>query len=101
RLARKLKGSWNRQKARRKVALRRLKVGRTRKDFHFKTALDLVRRFDTICIEALHVKGMVKHHRLAKAICDVAWASFFGILTAKAEEAGRRVEKVDPRYTSQ
>ncbi len=100
-LSRKRQGSWNRKKARRKVALRHLKVSRTRQDFHHQEARKLVDDFEVIRVEDLNVRGMVKNHHLAQAISDVAWSSFFGILKAKAEEAGRQVEKVDPRYTSQ
>lgn len=101
RLSRKKKGSANRRKARQKVALAHLKVSRTRKDFHHKEAAKLVNRFDRIAVEDLNIKGMVKNHHLAKAISDVAWSAFFGILKSKAEKAGREFEKVDPRYTSQ
>jgi len=38
---------------------------------------------------------------LAKSIADAAWNTFITILTCKAEEAGRQVVKVDPKYTSQ
>lgn len=101
RLSRKKKGSANRRKARQKVALAHLKVSRTRKDFHHKEAAKLVKKFDAIAVEDLNVKGMVKNHHLAKAISDVAWSAFFGILKSKAENAGREFEKVNPRYTSQ
>lgn len=101
RLSKKKKGSKNRVKARQKVALRHLKVQRARKDFHHKTAADLVKRFDRIAVEDLNVKGLVKNHHLAQAISDVAWSQFFGILQSKAAEAGRQFERVNPRYTSQ
>jgi putative transposase len=100
RLARKKRGSNNRREARRKVALRHLKVSRSRKDFHHKTAAKLVKRFDLIAVEDLNIKGLAKS-RLAKSVLDVAWAAFFRILMVKAADAGRRVEKVDPRFTSQ
>lgn len=101
RLSKKKKNSKNRAKARKKVALAHLKVGRTRKDFHHKTAKKLVDRFDRIAVEDLNVKGLVKNHHLARAISDVAWSAFFTILISKAANAGRQVEKVNPRYTSQ
>lgn len=101
RLSKKKKGSRNRVKARQKVALRHLKVQRTRKHFHYETAADLVERFDYIAVEDLNVCGMVKNHHLAQAIADVAWSQFFGILQSKAANAGRQFERVNPRYTSQ
>jgi putative transposase len=101
RLSRKIKGSQNRKKARRKVALRHLRVQRARKHFHHEEAAKLVKAFDRIAVEDLNIRGMVKNRYLAKAILDVAWGQFFAITKAKAENAGRTFERRDPRYTSQ
>lgn len=101
RLSKKKRGSSNRKKAKQKVALAHLKVTRARKHFHHETAAKLVSQFDAIAVEDLNVKGMVKNPSLAKAISDVAWSAFFLILQSKAENAGRRFEKVAAAYTSQ
>jgi putative transposase len=101
RLSRKKRGSLNRQKARNKVALRHLKVSRSRKDFHHKVSRRLVDRFDKVAVEQLNIRGMVKNHHLAKAISDVAWGNFQLILASKAASAGREFVKVPARYTSQ
>ncbi|MGH9849584.1 MAG: RNA-guided endonuclease InsQ/TnpB family protein [Blastocatellia bacterium] len=101
RLSRKKNGSKRRAKQKAKVAKAHLKVARCRKDFHHKDSTDLVRRFDAITVEDLNIRGMVKNHRLAQAISDVAWGSFFTMTQTKAESAGRVFERVDPRYTSQ
>ena len=101
RLSRKVKGSQNRGKARGKVALRHLRVQRARKHFHHEEATKLVKRFDRIAVEDLKIRGMVKNRYLAKAILDVAWGQFFAITKSKAENAGRKFERVNPRYTSQ
>lgn len=45
--------------------------------------------------------GMVKNHHLAKSIMDASWGAFLDILTAKAENAGHEVIRVNPRFTSQ
>jgi len=58
-------------------------------------------RIDAITVEDLNIRGMVKNRRLARAISDVAWGRFFTMTKGKAENAGRRFERVDPRYTSQ
>lgn len=99
-MSRKVKGSQNRRKARKKIALRHLKTTRARKHFHYQTALKIVRAFDFIAVEDLNVKGLAGG-MLAGSVASVAWGAFLLILICKAEEAGRRVEKVDPRYTSQ
>jgi putative transposase len=101
RLSRKVKGSTNRTKARKKVALAHLKISNTRKDFHHKVSTDLVNRFDRITVEALNVRKMVKDRNFSKAILDVAWGSFFLITNAKAVNAGREFVKKNPAYTSQ
>jgi putative transposase len=38
---------------------------------------------------------------LNRSILDAGWGQFRSILTGKAEEAGRRLIAVNPRYTSQ
>ncbi len=100
-LSRAQKMSANRAKARQRVALRHLKVQRARLDFHHKTALDLVRRFDRVAVEDLQVPNLLKNHTLAKSISDAGWASFLGILACKVEWTGKQIERVEPRYTSQ
>lgn len=101
RLSRRKKGSNRRRKARRLLAKAHLKVKRTRLDFHHKVALDLISRFDHIVVEDLNISGMVKNHPLAKSISDVGWGAFLNVLVAKAANAGRTVEKVNPAWTSQ
>lgn len=101
RLSKKNHGSNNRKKARQKVALAYLKTTRARKHFHHETAAKLVKQFDAIAVEGLNIKGMTKNPKLSKAISDVAWGAFFLILQSKAENAGRRFEKVSAAYTSQ
>lgn len=95
------KRSNRRRKAVRQLQKKHQKIQRQRADFHHKTALNLVRKFDTIAVEDLNVKGMMKNHHLAKSISDAGWSQFISILTSKAENAGREVIKVSPAYTSQ
>jgi putative transposase len=77
------------------------KVQRQRCDFHHKTALSLLRTYDTIYLEELRVTNMVRNPHLAKSISDAGWAAFRTILEAKAACAGRQVVAVPPVYTSQ
>ncbi len=101
RVSRRKKGSERRKKARVLLAKAHLKVHRARLDFCHKTADSLVSRFDTIAVEKLNIKGMVKNHQLAKSISDAGWGQFVSILTQKAESAARQVIAVNPAYTSQ
>jgi putative transposase len=95
------KRSNRRRKAVKLLAKKHQRIRRQRADFHHKTALNLIREFDAIAVEDLNVRGMVKNHHLAKSISDAGWSQFILILTSKAEEAGRKVVKVNPSYTSQ
>lgn len=99
-LARKKRGSHRRKQARRRVAKLHQKIANQRKDFHHKLARGLVSRYDTVAHEDLNILGLARS-RTAKSVLDAGWAQFLAILAYKAEEAGRRVVGVDPKYTSQ
>jgi putative transposase len=101
RVSRRKRGSHRRRKAVHLLAKAHQRVRRARADFHYKTALALVRQYDTIYHEDLQTANMLKNHNLAKSISDVGWAAFLSILAAKAAYAGRRVVAVPPAYTSQ
>lgn len=100
-LARKKKGSNRRKKAKLLVAKAHQKIRNQRRDFRHKFAKQLVDAYGVICVEKLNIRGMVHNHSLAKSISDAAWGSFVAILCSKAEGAGCKVVKVDPRGTSQ
>ncbi len=101
RVSRRKKGSKRRRKAVGMLQRAHQTVKRQRLDFHHKTALNLLRQYDTIYLEDLRVANMVRNRRLAKSISDVGWAQFRTILEAKAACAGRRVVAVPPASTSQ
>ena len=100
-VSRKKKGGKNRKKAVKRVQKLHAKVRNTRNEFHHKAVNDLIRCYGTIAVESLRVSNMLGNHRLARAISDVAWATFVSILRYKAESAGAVVMDVDPRNTSQ
>ena len=101
RVSRRKKGSARRRKAVKLLAKAHLKVKRQRQDFHHKTALALVRSYDTIYHEELQIANLVRNHHLAKSISDAGWGGFLAILSFKAASAGRSVIAVDPAFTSQ
>ncbi len=92
--SRRQKGSANRDKTRRKVAITHAKVARARLDHHHKQALALVRENQVIHVEDLNIVGMVANRRLARAISDAGWAQFLRILGEKADRYGRTVHTV-------
>jgi putative transposase len=77
------------------------KVRRQRQDFHHKTALAIVRQYDTIYHEDLQTANMVRNHHLATSIQDAGWSQFLSILAFKAVYAGKRAVAAPPAYTSQ
>jgi putative transposase len=101
RVARRKKGSHRRRKAVQVLAKAHQTVRRQRADFHHKTALQLVRQYDTIYHEDLRVANMVRNRHLAKSISDAGWSAFLACLSFKAASAGREVVAVDPAFTSQ
>jgi putative transposase len=100
-LCRRKKDPHRRRKAAKNVAKTHLKIGRQRRDHHFKTARLYAEEFHHIMVEDLQILNMVKNHHVSKSIHDASWGQFLTILSAKAESAGHRVIRVNPRYTSQ
>ena len=99
-LSRKKKGSRGFENQRLKVARLHEKISNSRADYLHKCSISLIRRYDTICIEDLNVRGMTKNHRLAKSISDASWGKFVSMLTYKAEWNGKKVVRVDRFFPS-
>ena len=105
-LARKQKDSNGWEEQRMKVAKIHESLANSRKDWQHKVSADIVKRYDTICIEDLGVKQMeekkkgVKKNRLSKSISDAGWSSLVAMIVYKAEMNDRTVVKVDRYYPS-
>jgi putative transposase len=107
RLSRRKKGSQNREKARRKVANLHLQIANIRQDALHKATSTIVaktkpdsERPRTIVLEELNVAGMLKNHKLARAIADVGLAEFRRQIVYKASLAGEQVLLADQWYPS-
>jgi putative transposase len=95
------KGTPERAKRRKVVARVHERIRFRRENFIHQQVAGLIKRFGLFAVEALVVRSMVHHPKLAKSIADAAWSAFFAHLVLKAEEAARQVVKVPPAYTSQ
>jgi putative transposase len=99
-LARKLKGSANRQKAKRRVARIHRKISDIRKDQLHKLTTRLVRENQSIAIEDLTVRNMLKNHYLAGSIADASWGMLKQQLEYKCQWYGRDLIIVDRWFPS-
>ncbi|MEO3828457.1 RNA-guided endonuclease TnpB family protein [Actinomadura sp. B10D3] len=99
-LARKAKGSANRDKAKRKVARIHARITDRRRDFLHKLSTRLVRENQTVVIEDLNVRNMAQNHSLARAISDAAWRQLRTMLEYKADWYGRELVVIDRWFPS-
>jgi putative transposase len=99
-LSRKEKGSRNRERARRRVARIQQQISNSRKDHLHKLTTRLIRENQTIVVESLAVKNMVKNPKLARAISDAGWGEIVRQLEYKSEWYGRTLVKIDRWFPS-
>ena len=99
-LSRKQKGSANRKKAKAKLAKLHARIAAIRSDALHQLTSSLTRRFHTIGIEDLNVRGMVKNRHLARSIADMCFFEFRRQLEYKAAMRGGRIVVVDRFYPS-
>jgi putative transposase len=109
-ISRKKRGGKNRRKAVEQLQKVHVRVKNLRKEHHFKIANKLVHRYGKIAVEDLDIRGMLEDkgihgesrtRRFSRSISDAGWGQFLSILGHKAESAGVRMVKVEPRGTSQ
>jgi putative transposase len=94
-LSRKQIGSKRREIAKLKVARLHAQIKDTRDDFLHKLSTKLIHENQVIVLEDLNTSGLLKNHKLARAISDLGWRSFRDMLAAKAEMYGREFKIID------
>lgn len=99
-LSRKKAGSKRRERAKIKVARIHEKISNTRKDQLHKLTTRLVRENQTIVVEDLNVRGMLKNHCLAGSISDASWHQLKSMLEYKCGWYGRELRVIDRWYPS-
>lgn len=95
RASKKKKWSANRKKAILKVAKAHERIANKRKDFLQNISTTIIKNHDTIAIEDLNIKWMMKNHKLAQAISDVSWYEFHRMLEYKCEWYGKNLIVID------
>ncbi|MEU5520825.1 RNA-guided endonuclease TnpB family protein [Streptomyces sp. NPDC047860] len=99
-LSRKAKGSANRAKARLKVARVHARIADRRRDFLHKLSTRLVRENQTVVIEDLTVRNLLKNGMLARAISDASWTELRSMLEYKCAWYGRELVVIDRFFPS-
>lgn len=97
RVSRKKKGSSNRKKAVKRLAIQHELISNMRNDFLHKVSSVITKRYGTLCVESLAIKYMVKNHSLSQSISDVGWGEFVRQLKYKQEWKGGVLLEL-PRY---
>jgi len=96
---RKRKGSKNRRKAKKLVAIELEKLKNTRRDFLHKFSHTLVNSYSFIALEDLASQELAKQN-FGKSINDAGWGELANMLRHKAESAGCEVVFVNPKDTT-
>ena len=99
-LSRKIKGSNRYYKQRLKVTKIYKKITNSRKDNLHKVSTDLIKKYDTIFLEDLNIKGMIKNHKLSKHIQDCSWGMFITFLEYKAIWNDKKIIKINRFFPS-
>jgi putative transposase len=96
-VSRKQHGSRNRAKATLALARCHRRIRNQRVDALHKSTTALVKAKSVIVVEDLHVAGLMRNRRLARAVSDQGWAEFHRQLAYKCHWYGSRLV-VAPRY---
>jgi len=94
-------GSKNRDDQVEKVAKVHRRVGNQRLNFNHVVSKGKVKDNESNIFEKLSIQEMMKKRRYARRIADAGWGQVQRFTEYKAERAGKKVDFVDPAYTSQ
>ena len=115
-MSRRRRGGKNWKKAAAALARLREKIAAQRRDYAHKASRELVDRYDRLALEKLQVRAMTRSAKgnvaspgrhvaakagLNRAMLDAGFGLIAKLIAEKAENAGRQIVYVDPRYSSQ
>ena len=98
--SKKQKDSKRKEKLRLKIAKNHEKIANSRLDFQHKLSTKLTNEYQTICLESLKIKNMMKNHKLARVIGEASWYSFVSMLQYKGKWKGCDIIQIDQFYPS-
>ena len=99
-LARKVKGSSNRNKQRIKVAKLEEHIANQRKDFLHKLSNQLANEYDVVCVEDIDLRALSQCLSLGKNISDNGFGMFRVMLNYKLQDRGKYFVKIDKWFPS-
>ena len=99
-LSNKQKGSNNRNKQRIKIAKVFERLTNQKNAYIHSVVNELLVHYDTVFIEDLNIQGILKNHKIAKAIQEIGFYKFRQILEDKARSNYKQVVFVDRFYPS-
>jgi putative transposase len=92
--------SNNYKKAKKQYAKLHARLKNIKMDFFWKTATRLFRENQSIAMETLNIKGMLKNHKLARSIAYQSWGTFAKIMRDCAQKFGKNLYFIDQWYAS-
>ena len=98
--SKKKKDSKRKEKLRLRIARLNEKIANSRRDFQHKLSTKLTNEYQTICLESLKIRNMMKNHKLARAIGEASWYSFVNMLQYKGKWKGCDIIQIDQFYPS-
>jgi putative transposase len=99
-LSRRQKGSNGRTRMKVRIARLHLRIANIRKDFTHKLTTKIAQTFNTVCVETLNVKGMMKNRKLAFSLADASMFEMKRQLRYKMPLRGGQLVEADQWFPS-